>query len=102
EVAHVPSPPVPPVVRPVRPGAASRNPDAEAHLRAAEEVFRNHGSPLVQLEEAHAALRADPRSVRAQFLIGDALLKSDDPDHGCKYLAGIKHVAAARARARAA
>jgi serine/threonine protein kinase len=91
-----------PVVRPTRPIAPVRNPEAEEHLRAAEAVYRSDGSPLTQVQEADAALRADPRSVRARFLLGDALLKSGDVDRGCKYLAQIKRYAAARARARAA
>jgi hypothetical protein len=109
DVARAPDAPRPPVraiapviVRPVRPPAALHNPEAEAHLRAAEDAFRDNLPPLRQLAEADAALRADPRSVRAKFLLADALLRSGDLDRGCKYLAEIKRVAAARARGRAA
>jgi serine/threonine protein kinase len=86
---------------PVRVAAPPRNPAAEEHLRAAEDALRG-ANTLRQLAEADLALRADPRSARARYLLGDALIKSGDLDHGCNYLAAIKHVAGARARARAA
>ena len=86
---------------PVRVAAAPRNPAAEEHLRAAEDALRG-ANTLRQLAEADLALRADPRSARARYLLGDALIKSGDLDHGCNYLAAIRQVAAARARARAA
>jgi len=74
---------------------------AEEHLRNAEEALQRDNS-LRQLAEADLALRADPHSVRARFLLGDALIKSGDLDHGCKYLHAIAQLAAARDRARAA
>jgi len=74
---------------------------AEEHLRNAEEALQRDNS-LRQLAEADLALRADPHSVRARFLLGDALIKSGDLDHGCKYLRAIVQLAAARDRARAA
>ncbi|TMQ13869.1 MAG: hypothetical protein E6J91_17140 [Deltaproteobacteria bacterium] len=92
----------PVIVRPPRPAAPLRDPETEEHLRAAEEAYRDHLAPLRQLAEADAVLRADPRSVRARFLLADALLRSGDFDRGCKYLAEIKRLTVARARARAA
>jgi serine/threonine-protein kinase len=80
---------------------APRNPDAEEHLRGAEDALRANNS-LRQLAEADLALRADPNSVRAKYLLGDALIKSGDLDRGCTYLGALRRNAAARARARSA
>jgi cytochrome c-type biogenesis protein CcmH/NrfG len=68
--------------------------DAEAAAQA--------NQTLRQLSAADLALRADPDNVRARYLLGDALIKSGDIEKGCKYLAGLKRVATAHARARAA
>jgi hypothetical protein len=78
-----------------------RNPEADEHLRNAEEAFRAN-KRLRQLTEADLALRADPTSVRAKYLLADALLKDGDQDRGCAYLQEIKRNPQARARARAA
>ena len=93
--APAPAPIAPP---PAKPRA---NPAAEEHLRNAEQAL-HADNPLRQLAEADLALRADPRSVRAKFLLADALLKSGDLDRGCAYLHTIKNLASARDRARAA
>jgi hypothetical protein len=78
-----------------------RNPAAEEHLRNAEEAFRG-GNQLRQLAEADLALRANPRSVRAKFLLGDALIKAGDLDRGCTYLHALRRNQVAHDRARAA
>jgi serine/threonine-protein kinase len=82
------------------PRAAGRNAAAEEHLRNAEEAFRA-GNHLRQIAEADVALRADPRSARARYLVGDGLLKTGDLDRGCKYLRELKRNPMARDRARA-
>jgi serine/threonine protein kinase len=79
--------------------SAGRNPAAEEHLRNAEEAFRA-GNHLRQIAEADIALRADPRSARARYLVGDGLLKTGDLDRGCKYLRELKRNPTARDRAR--
>jgi hypothetical protein len=84
-----------------RAGSAARNPEAEQHLRDAEEALQG-GQTLRQLAEADLALRAAPGNPRALFLLGDALIKSGDLEKGCKYLATLKRLPSARARARAA
>jgi hypothetical protein len=71
------------------------------HLRNAESAFRANNL-LRQVAEADLALRADPRSVRARYLLGDALIKSGDLDRGCAYLRQLKRNPQARQRARAA
>jgi cytochrome c-type biogenesis protein CcmH/NrfG len=81
--------------------ARVRNAAAEEHLRNAEEAFRD-GNRLRQLAEADLALRADPRSVRAKFLLGDAQIKNNDPDRGCATLHALKGIQMAQDRARAA
>jgi serine/threonine-protein kinase len=99
-----PAPVAPPAPAPVTPPPRPRptaNPAAEEHLRNAEDAL-HADNPLRQLAEADLALRADPRSVRAKFLLADALLKSGDLDRGCAYLHTIKNLASARDRARAA
>jgi hypothetical protein len=82
------------------PRSAGRSAAAEEHLRNAEEAFRA-GNHLRQIAEADIALRADPRSARARYLVGDGLLKSGDLDRGCKYLRELKRNPMARDRARA-
>ncbi len=77
------------------------NASAEEHLRNAEDALRTHNQ-LRQLAEADLALRADPRSARAKYLLGDALIKSGDLDRGCEYLRALKRSPEARARASAA
>ncbi len=76
-------------------------PVVSAHLANAEAAHRanNH---LRQLAEADLALRADPRSARAKFLLGDALISSGDLERGCKYLRALNHSPEATNRARAA
>jgi serine/threonine protein kinase len=75
--------------------------EAARHLAAAEEAVRA-GNRMKQLTEADLALRADPRSVRAKFLLGDALINYGDTDKGCKYLRELKGNATAKARMAAA
>ena len=86
---------------PVHVSAPVRNPAAEEHLRNAEDALRS-GNPLKQLAEADLALRANARSVRAKFLLGDALIKAGDLDRGCAYLHALKRNQGAQDRARAA
>jgi len=90
-----------PATIPVHVSAQVRNTEAEEHLRNAEAAFRD-GNRLRQLAEADLALRADPRSTRAKFLLGDALIKDDDLDRGCAYLHALKRIQMAQDRARAA
>ncbi len=84
-------------------GTTSSSPSAavDEHLRAAEAAFRSE-STLRQLAEADLALRAHPRSVRAKYLLADALIKSGDLDRGCAYLRALKRNAAAQQRAQEA
>jgi len=84
-----------PVVRP------KINAEAATHLAAAEQA-RSAGNRLRQLAEADAALRADPRNVRARFLFADALIASGDLDRGCKHLRDLGKNPTARERARQA
>jgi len=92
-----------PIVLPAPAHAAvpPRNLVAEEHLRNAEDGFQTRNQ-LKQLAEADLALRADPRSVRARFLLGDALIKSGDLDRGCAYLHTLKRYPPAHDRAHAA
>jgi len=90
-----------PAATPVHVSARVRNAAAEEHLHNAEEAFRD-GNRLRQLAEADLALRADPRSVRAKFLLGDAQLKNNDPDRGCATLHALKGIQMAQDRTRAA
>ncbi|MBL0213121.1 MAG: protein kinase [Myxococcales bacterium] len=76
------------------------NPAAE-HLRAAEDALRQNNR-LRQLAEADLALKADPRNVRAKYLLADALIKGGDLDRGCAYLRGLGRNPLATARATAA
>jgi predicted Zn-dependent protease len=96
----VAAPPHTPTGSPVR-EARSHNPEADEHLRSAEDAFRANNR-LRQLAEADLALRADPGSVRAKYLLADALLKGGDLDRGCAHLRAIKRNPQARARARVA
>jgi serine/threonine-protein kinase len=70
------------------------NPKLEEHLRKAEEALRSKNL-MGQLTQADLALQADPRNQRAKFLYGDALIKYNQVDKGCRYLraAGKKHPA---------
>ena len=106
--SHTPIPPAPrPERRPLRAAAApgestpAHNAEAEEHLRGAEDAFQARNQ-LRQLAEADLALRADPRSVRAKYLLGDALIKGGDLDRGCNHLHALPRYAPARDRARAA
>jgi hypothetical protein len=94
------APPTAPVA-PFRVSAPVRNPVAEEHLRNAEDGFQSNNH-LRQLAEADLALRANPRSVRAKFLLGDALIKAGDPDRGCANLHAIRRYAPAHDRAHEA
>ncbi len=97
--------PVPPPDRshPVaRPVTAVTHPSApNPHLQAAEAAAAA-GNRLRQLAEADLALRADPRSPRARYLLGDALVATGDLDRGCAYLRKLARNARAAARARTA
>jgi hypothetical protein len=66
--------------KPVRP-----NSKAEEHLRKAEDAYAAHNN-MVQLTQSDLALRADPRNARAKFLYGDALIKYNQIERGCRYL----------------
>ncbi len=70
------------------------------HLDAAE-AARRSGNRLKQIAHADQALELDPRSQRARWLLGDALIVTDRAN-GCKYLRSASRIAAARARADAA
>jgi serine/threonine protein kinase len=59
-----------------------RRREIAAHLAAAE----NASNPLKQMAEAEAVLDLDPRNSRANYLFGDALIKSKDLTNGCSYL----------------
>lgn len=71
------------------------------HLRKAEAALRT-GDNLKQTIESDLALRADPRNVRAKYLLGDALIKSGDLPHGCSYLRALGRNQLAQNRAKAA
>jgi hypothetical protein len=102
DAAHAPSASLPAAVHvPAAVPAAGRNAAAEEHLRSAEDGFRD-GKPLKQLAEADLALRSDPSSARARFLLADALIKAGDLDRGCAYLRALKRYPLARDRARRA
>ncbi|HUQ01443.1 MAG TPA: protein kinase, partial [Kofleriaceae bacterium] len=70
------------------------------HLDASE-AARRSGNRLKQMAHADQALELDPRSQRARWLLGDALIVTDRTN-GCKYLRSASRVAAAKARADAA
>jgi hypothetical protein len=71
------------------------------HLRAADKA-RRAGQTLKQIAEADSALRLDPKSRRAAYLLGDALVQSGDKLRGCKYLRRARSLSQARARAQKA
>ncbi|MEJ7601347.1 MAG: protein kinase [Kofleriaceae bacterium] len=97
--------PAPAVDAPRRPGDAGTSRPAHAapdpHLEAAEAALQSNNR-LRQLAEADLALRANPRNVRARYLLADALLKSGDSTRGCEYLQTLKRYRPAVARARQA
>jgi predicted Zn-dependent protease len=66
-----------------------------AHLAAADSA-RRAGNRLRQLAEADAALRLDPRSARARYLLGDALVATGDTATGCRYLRAARRLPEAR------
>jgi hypothetical protein len=78
-----------------------RNLEAATHLKNAEAAART-GNRLGQLAEADLALKADPRNVRAKYLLADALIQGDDLDRGCKYLRALGRNPLAVARAKSA
>jgi eukaryotic-like serine/threonine-protein kinase len=82
--------------RPTPPAPQAPN----AHLVAAEAALRA-GNHLKQMAEAQLALEAAPRSARARYLLGDALIKYGNLERGCSYLAqlGPDRLAVARRRA---
>jgi eukaryotic-like serine/threonine-protein kinase len=94
---HAPAPPV----AAIRGLPAARKTEAEEHLRGAEDGLRSNNR-LKQLAEADLALQADPSSVRAKYLFGDALIKGGVLERGCAYLHAIKRYAPAREGAHAA
>jgi hypothetical protein len=73
-------------------------PKTNEHLKNAEDAMKQ-GNRLRQLAEADLALKADPRSVRAKYLLGDALIKGGDLDRGCAYLRQLGRNSLAVARA---
>ena len=76
-------------------------PKTNEHLKSAEDAMKQ-GNRLRQLAEADLALKADPRSVRAKYLLGDALIKGGDLDRGCAYLRQLGRNSLAVARASVA
>ncbi len=78
-----------------------RNMEAATHLKNAEAAVRA-GNRLGQLAEADLALKADPRNVRAKYLLADALIQGGDLDRGCKYLRQLGRNPLAVARAKSA
>jgi len=75
-----------PEPRPKSPRQPSKlDPALESHLAAAE-TARRAKRWLKVIAEADQALKIDPRSQRAAFLMGDAQLASGDKANGCKYL----------------
>ncbi len=78
-----------------------RNLEAAAHLKNAEAAVRA-GNRLGQLAEADLALKADPRNVRAKYLLADALIQGGDLDRGCKYLRALGRNPLAVARGKSA
>jgi serine/threonine-protein kinase len=79
-------------------GSPKPPPQPDPHLQAAEEALRTNNR-LRQLAEADLALRANPRNVRAKFLLADALIKTGDSTRGCQYLRALKRYRPAVARA---
>ena len=78
-----------------------RNMEAATHLKNAEAAART-GNRLGQLAEADLALKADPRNVRARYLLADALIQGGDLDRGCKYLRALGRNPLAVARGKSA
>jgi serine/threonine-protein kinase len=74
--------------------------NAQEHLRLAE-AAQQAGNRLRQMAEADLALQADPRNLRARFLLGDALLASGDADNGCRQLRQAQALPVAKARLEA-
>ena len=64
------------------------NAKAEQHLKTAEDAFAKNDK-YKQLIHSDLALRADPRNARAKFLYGDALIKYNQADKGCRYLRAV-------------
>jgi serine/threonine-protein kinase len=85
--------------KPDKPPTVAKKPNP--HLEAAEDAAAK-GNRLRQLAEADLALRSDPKSTRAKYLLGDALVATGDLDRGCKYLLALKRDTRAQQRARAA
>jgi tetratricopeptide (TPR) repeat protein len=84
---------------PITPVHAAKNPELDEQLRLAE-AAKQSGDFLNQVKYADLALKADPRNVRARFLLGDGLIASQDFDHGCKYLRALTRYPPAQARAK--
>jgi tRNA A-37 threonylcarbamoyl transferase component Bud32 len=78
-----------------------RNLEAASHLKNAEEAARG-GNRLRQLAESDLALKADPRNIRARYLLGDALIQTGDLDRGCAYLRALGRNPVAVARVASA
>lgn len=71
-----------------RPNVPHSNAKAEHHLDIAETAFAKNDK-YKQLIHSDLALRADPRNARAKFLYGDALIKYNQADKGCRYLRAV-------------
>jgi serine/threonine protein kinase len=85
-----------------RPGVMRvKNAAHDQHLRNAEDAMRSNNR-LRQLAEADLALQADPRSLRARYLLADALIKGGDLERGCAHLRQLGRNQLAIARANAA
>jgi serine/threonine-protein kinase len=91
---------------PTRPtGGSSERPKntvALRHLAEAEAAFGAKAHPVVQMAAAQLALESDPQSLlrpdqrlRARFLFGDALLRTDGNfEKGCAYLRALRNIVA--------
>jgi eukaryotic-like serine/threonine-protein kinase len=73
--------------------AERRKREIAQHLAAAELGYKAKNY-LKQQSEADEVLQLDPRNARANFLVGDALIRSRDKVNGCKYLARSRSSAA--------
>ena len=93
--------PVPGRIIPSVPRDTPARQAARAHLEAAEAALRDDNR-LRQLAEADLALKADPRSARARYLLADALLKTGDLERGCASLRQLGRSTMAVTRASAA
>jgi hypothetical protein len=98
-VADAPGATPPRDAAPIAPVHPTKNPELEEQLRLAE-AAKQSGDFLNQIKYADLALKADPRNVRARFLLGDGLIASQDFDHGCKYLRALTRYPPAQARAK--